>query len=64
MEGSCEYIKYAVVDSRQGVVLGLVTPHCKKISLLRNVTKKKTRIRTNYLDKRSKLKIMDMRFVI
>jgi hypothetical protein len=46
MEGSCEYIEYAVADSRQGVALhlggwagGLTTPHRKKRNMLRNVTK-------------------------
>jgi len=39
MEGSCEYIEYAVVDIRQGVILQLggwlTTPHLKKVTLLR-----------------------------
>jgi hypothetical protein len=46
MEGSCEYIEYAVADRRHGVVIqpggwggGLTTPHRKKRNMLRNVTK-------------------------
>jgi hypothetical protein len=46
LEGSCECIEYAVGDSLQGVFprlglgVGLTTPHCKKINLLRHISKR------------------------
>ena len=46
MEGSCEYIKEAVAESRQGVVLQLggigevlITPHFKNVSCCETFTR-------------------------
>jgi hypothetical protein len=66
MEGSCEYIEYPAADKRQGVVLqlglgvGLTTLHRKNKFITKNEIEPRTW--TYYLDKRPKLRNMDMIF--
>jgi hypothetical protein len=67
MDGSCEYIEYAVAGSRQGVALQLGDwAWGQQLLAAKNklVKKdhKKPRTWTEYLDNRPKLRKMDMRF--
>jgi hypothetical protein len=69
MEGSCEYIKYTVADSRQGVVLqlggldlGLTTPNPKDNDVRKMYTKPQTW--TDPLDKRPRLKKMYVTYTV